>query len=210
MSLNKLADAACRYLSPNADHAASHQCTKLSFPVPPPPKVRPQLLRKVTPDYTRPTKAAATLTPSVPLIRNASHLDISARRAKKNDVKHRARRSRGKDTSVSFAEMTRLMNTYGPIKCLRNRSNKNPDKEIKAASILRKFYRWFPDFEDRFVRQADGRYVPKIGHEKEIEYREMMRGRDEKFVVTKRNMRRYAMDVNGDPMDGKFGRPKLY
>ena len=147
MSLNKLADAACRYLSPNADHAASHQCTKLSFPVPPPPKVRPQLLRKVTPDYTRPTKAAATLTPSVPLIRNASHLGMSARRAQKNDVKHRARRSRGKDTSVSFAEMTRLMNTYGPIKCLRNRSNKNPDKEIKAASILRKFYRWFPDFE---------------------------------------------------------------
>ena len=149
MSLNKLADAACRYLSPNVDHAVSHQCPKLSFPVPPPPNFRPQLLRKVTPDYTRPTKAAtAALTPSVPLIRNSSHLDISARRAKKNDVKHRRpKRSKGKDTSVSFAEMTRLMNTYGPIKCLRNRSNKNPDKEIKAASILRKFYRWFPDFE---------------------------------------------------------------
>ena len=63
---------------------------------------------------------------------------------------------------------------------------------------------------DRFVRQSDGRYAPKIGHEKEIEYREMMRGRDEKFVVTKRNMRRYSTDVNGDPMDGNFGMPKLY
>lgn len=63
---------------------------------------------------------------------------------------------------------------------------------------------------ERFVKQPDGRYMPKIGHENEIKYREMMRGRDEKCVITKRNMRRYSLDVIGDPMDGNFGMHKSY
>jgi hypothetical protein len=234
-SLIQLADAACSY-SPNSSSPS------LSFPrAARPPLLAQQFLRQVTSEESPPTTPKSTPSHSVP-IRQASHLDISARRAKKNDVKHQKRRNKGEDTSVSFAEMTRLMNTYGPLKCLRNRSSKNPEKEIKAASILRKFYRWFPDFEgelltslrsalhcieltllmnelicllsnlflERFVKTADGRYMPKIGHEKEIKYREMMRGRDEKYVITKRNMRRYSLDVMGDPMDGNFGMPKSH
>jgi hypothetical protein len=115
----------------------------LTFPKPPSlPTHFPGQLRQAT---TKPSLPKPTASHSVP-IQKASHLDISARRAKKNDPKHR-KRSKKEDTSVTFEEMTRLMNTYGPIKCLRNRTNKNADKEIKAASILRKFYRWFPDFE---------------------------------------------------------------
>lgn len=52
--------------------------------------------------------------------------------------------------------------------------------------------------------------MPKIGHEKEIQYREMMRGRDEKYVITKRNLRRYSMDASGDPMNGNFGMHNSY
>lgn len=63
---------------------------------------------------------------------------------------------------------------------------------------------------ERFVKQSDGRYMPKIGHEKEIQYREMMRGRDEKYVITKRNLRRYSMDAIGDPMNGNIGMHNSY
>lgn len=52
--------------------------------------------------------------------------------------------------------------------------------------------------------------MPKAGHENEIKYREMMRGRDEKFVVAKRNVRRQSLDVMGDPMDGNFGMHKSH
>lgn len=143
MSLNKLADAACFYLP--ADPNLSTFPLKATAP---PSNPRPRYLRTVS---AEPVQSSPVTSHAVP-IRQASHLDISARRAKKNDVKHRCKRSSKKeDTSVSFAEMTRLMNTYGPIKCLRNRSSKNPSKEIKAASILRKFYRWFPDFEGKCV-----------------------------------------------------------
>jgi hypothetical protein len=50
--------------------------------------------------------------------------------------------------------------------------------------------------------------MPKIGHEREIKYREMMRERDEKYVITKRNLRRYSMDSTG--MDGSFGMHNSY
>ena len=141
MSLNKLAAAACFYLPPEPNLSAFPLKTTA-----PPSNPRPHYLRTVSAEETESPPKASHAVP----IRQNSHLDISARRAKKNDVKHRRKRhSKNEDTSVSFAEMTRLMNTYGPIKCLRNRTSKNPSKEIKDASILRKFYRWFPDFEGK-------------------------------------------------------------
>ncbi|KAL3790699.1 hypothetical protein HJC23_009799 [Cyclotella cryptica] len=140
-------------------------------------------------------------TASPPAAVNKSiHLDISARRSKKNAIKPR-KRSKHVNTSITFEEMQRLMRVYGPMKCMRNRSGKESGKGVKAASILRKFYRWFPDFEERFVKTAEGWYVPKIGHENEIAHREMMRNQDEKYVVTKRNLRRYNLETTENPMN---------
>jgi hypothetical protein len=146
------------------------------------------------------TNLKHTTAPPPGAVNKSIHLDISARRSRKNDAKHR-KRSKNEDTSITFEEMQRLMSVYGPMKCIRNRSSTDSGKGIKAASILRKFYRWFPDFEERFVKTAEGWYVPKIGHENEIRHREMMRNQDEKYVVSKRNLRRYNLEATEDPMN---------
>lgn len=65
-----------------------------------------------------------------------------------------------RDTSVSHDEMVRLMRVYGPVKCLRNRTPK--EKALKADSIRRKFYRWFPEFEDRFEKTVEGWYKVRM------------------------------------------------
>ena len=63
---------------------------------------------------------------------------------------------------------------------------------------MRKFYRWFPDFEERFEKTSEGRYQPKHGHEHEMSYREEMRKQDQQILVQKRNMKRGSklMDAN--------------
>ena len=95
-----------------------------------------------------------------------------------------------RDTAISFDEMKRLMRVYGSLKCLRNRTPKDSGKTVKLESIKRKFYRWFPDFEERFEKTPEGWYQPKIGHEHEMRYREEMRKQDQQVLVKKRNSRR--------------------
>ena len=101
-----------------------------------------------------------------------------------------------RDTSVSFDEMKRLMRVYGSLKCLRNRTPKDSGKTVKLESIKRKFYRWFPDFEERFEKTPEGWYQPKIGHEQEMRYREEMRRQDQQILVKKRNSRRESKLVS--------------
>jgi hypothetical protein len=96
---------------------------------------------------------------------------------------------------VPFEEMQRLMIRYGPIKTSR-KSKSLPDQcgtagNAKADSIRRKFYRWFPDFEERFVKNSDGlTFRPKAGHAEEVRYREAMRSKDKKALVYKRKIGR--------------------
>jgi len=95
-------------------------------------------------------------------------------------------------TSISFDEMCRLMRVYGSLKCLRNRTTKAKDNldecnSIKIESTKRKFYRWFPDLDERFVRNSEtGCYEPKAGHVNEMAYRESMRLSDQNKLVMKR------------------------
>ena len=93
---------------------------------------------------------------------------------------------------VSFDEMKRLMRVYGPIKCLRNRNNNQtfPDANAKDTSIKRKFYRWFPDFNERFVMTEGSWFMPKYGHEHEMKYREAMRRSDQQVLTKKRSAKR--------------------
>ncbi|KAL7542173.1 hypothetical protein ACHAXR_011578 [Thalassiosira sp. AJA248-18] len=92
-----------------------------------------------------------------------------------------------REPKVSFEEMKRLMRVYGPTKCLRNRTPKESGKSTKMLSVKRKFYRWFPDFHERFVFQpAGGWYKPKIGHEEEMTYREDLRRQDQEILASKR------------------------
>mmetsp|Transcript_11987 Transcript_11987/g.18451 ORF Transcript_11987/g.18451 Transcript_11987/m.18451 type:complete len:422 (-) Transcript_11987:145-1410(-) len=102
---------------------------------------------------------------------------------------------RGRD-AVPFEEMERLMNLYGSIKALRIRgaakkkgSAEEGDKKVplKKDSIKRKFYRWFPNFEERFTRDEDGHYQPVNGHEYEMKYRAEMRQKSMTVVVNKRS-----------------------
>eukprot|EP00571_Detonula_confervacea_P014939 CAMPEP_0172307288 /NCGR_PEP_ID=MMETSP1058-20130122/8179_1 /TAXON_ID=83371 /ORGANISM="Detonula confervacea, Strain CCMP 353" /LENGTH=224 /DNA_ID=CAMNT_0013019419 /DNA_START=119 /DNA_END=793 /DNA_ORIENTATION=- len=95
-----------------------------------------------------------------------------------------------RDTSVPFDEMKRLMRVYGSLKCLRNRTPVDSGRAAKVESVKRKFYRWFPDLDGRFVRTPEGWYRPKAGHEEEMRYREMMRKSDQESLVKKRNSRR--------------------
>ena len=55
---------------------------------------------------------------------------------------------------ISVEEMTRLMRVYGPIKSTRESKKSADKKPVKLLSIKRKFYRWFPDFDDRSVDNA--------------------------------------------------------
>lgn len=105
-----------------------------------------------------------------------------------------------RDTSVTFEEMKRLMRVYGPIKALRNRAVKDTGKAAKPESIRRKFYRWFPDFNERFVKTVDGWFTPKVGHRQEMQYREMMRCMDQDSLVKKRNDKRYHCGIIGNKM----------
>ena len=109
-----------------------------------------------------------------------------------------------RDTAVSFDEMKRLMRVYGPIKCQRNRTPKDSGKTMKIESIRRKFYRWFPDFEERFQKTLDGWYKPKFGHEAEMAHREDMRKRDHDLLVRKRNSTRYCLEMIDDSQENKL------
>ena len=91
-----------------------------------------------------------------------------------------------RDPRVSFEEMKRVMRVYGPIKCLRNRTPKDSGKVTKVLSVKRKFYRWFPDFHERFELQPGNWYKPRIGHEMEMKYREDLRTIDQAFLAAKR------------------------
>ena len=101
-----------------------------------------------------------------------------------------------RETAISFDEMKRLMRVYGSLKCLRNRTPKDSGKTVKLESIKRKFYRWFPDFEERFEKSSEGWYQPKLGHEHEMRYREEMRKHDQELLVKKRNSRRESKLVS--------------
>lgn len=92
---------------------------------------------------------------------------------------------------VSFDEMKRLMRVYGPIKCLRQRnSSARLLSHTKDTSIKRKFYRWFPDFNERFELTECGWFMPKYGHEEEMKYREAMRKSDQQVLIKKRCLKR--------------------
>ena len=95
---------------------------------------------------------------------------------------------RGKKSPVAFSEMLRLMNTYGSVKCLRNHQKKKGDdvNNAKEDSVRRKFYRWFPDLDERFERDHEGIHHPKLGHEFEVDYRERMRKLDGEILAAKR------------------------
>ncbi|KAL3807747.1 hypothetical protein ACHAXA_008381 [Cyclostephanos tholiformis] len=115
------------------------------------------------------------------------------RKARPPPSKHNAkRRDPSRDTSVPFDEMKRLMHVYGSLKCLRRRLPVDSGRAAKAESIKRKFYRWFPDLEERFVRTEEGWYVPKAGHEVEMRYREAMRRGDQDCLVKKRSAKRFS------------------
>lgn len=104
-----------------------------------------------------------------------------------------------RDTSVPFDEMKRLMRVYGSLKCLRNRTPVDSGRAAKVDSVKRKFYRWFPDLDGRFVRTPEGWYRPKAGHEEEMRYRETMRKGDQESLVKKRNARRSSAKLNAPP-----------
>lgn len=89
------------------------------------------------------------------------------------------------DRGVTFDEMRRLMRIYGSMKCLRKRQ-KPVGEDMKVDSVKRKFYRWFPDLEERFFKDEFGVYRPKIGHEFELRYREEMRTKDGEILAKKR------------------------
>ena len=97
-------------------------------------------------------------------------------------------------------EMKRLMRVYGSLKCLRNRTPKDPDKAAKVESVKRKFYRWFPDLDERFERTEEGWYQPKAGHEEEMAYRERMRKSDQEKLVKKRVTKRASKKMANLPV----------
>lgn len=95
---------------------------------------------------------------------------------------------------VPYEEMERLMNVYGALNAVRNRGAKLSKNEgegdgcqvVKRESIKRKFYRWFPDLEERFYRTENDRYQPIHGHEQEVKYRREMREKSFESVAQKR------------------------
>mmetsp|Transcript_28746 Transcript_28746/g.52463 ORF Transcript_28746/g.52463 Transcript_28746/m.52463 type:complete len:103 (-) Transcript_28746:123-431(-) len=96
--------------------------------------------------------------------------------------------------------MSRLMRVYGPKKCLRNRTTKESGKIVKPESIRRKFYRWFPDFNERFVKTSDGWFKPKAGHQQEMTYREELRKQDKIILLAKKKMCRRPKNSNDTPV----------
>ena len=100
--------------------------------------------------------------------------------------------------SIPIDEMERLMRVYGSLKCFRDRTplTSDPTTKIQVASVRRKFYRWFPDLDERFEWTKEGCFIPKAGHEEEIQYREAMRKGDQDCLVRKRNTRRSSTKRN--------------
>mmetsp|Transcript_34233 Transcript_34233/g.63100 ORF Transcript_34233/g.63100 Transcript_34233/m.63100 type:complete len:345 (+) Transcript_34233:146-1180(+) len=100
------------------------------------------------------------------------------------------------DRGIPFEEMCRLMRVYGPIKCLRKRKSSAEGggngavANTKIDSVKRKFYRWFPDLEERFVKDKGGFYRPKFGHMVEMCYRQDRRAKDGEILNKKRNRNR--------------------
>mmetsp|Transcript_9464 Transcript_9464/g.20494 ORF Transcript_9464/g.20494 Transcript_9464/m.20494 type:complete len:250 (+) Transcript_9464:144-893(+) len=116
-----------------------------------------------------------------------------------SSAKHNAKiKDPKRDTSVPFDEMKRLMRVYGSLKCLRNRTPVDSGRTAKMESVKRKFYRWFPDLDERFVRTPEGWYKPKGGHEEEMRHREMMRKEDQECLVKKRNLKRSGGKLGAD------------
>ena len=109
---------------------------------------------------------------------------------KKQPRSRATKRAKRTDRGVAFDEMLRLMRIYGSVKCLRKRQTPDEGGETytktKIESIKRKFYRWFPDLDERFTKDENGMYWPNCGHEGEILYREEMRKLDGEILITKR------------------------
>ena len=87
---------------------------------------------------------------------------------------------------------------YGPLKCLRNRTPVDSGRTAKPDSIKRKFYRWFPDLDERFVRTPEGWFKPIAGHEEEMQRREELRKIDQEDLVRKRNEKRQSSSKQRD------------
>ena len=108
----------------------------------------------------------------------------------------RSHQQNHRESSIPLDEMERLMRVYGSLKCLRNRTPLTSGRSTKVESVKRKFYRWFPDLDERFIRTEEGWYIPKAGHEEEMQYREAMRKGDQDCLVRKRNTRRSSTKRN--------------
>lgn len=120
---------------------------------------------------------------------------------KANTITKKTKSAKRTDRGVPFGEMRRLMAIYGSIKCLRKRQSPIGE-DTKIDSVKRKFYRWFPDLEERFIRDENGVYLPKAGHQFELRYREEMRTKDGEILAKKRTMCRK------DRKGGKGGKAK--
>ena len=113
----------------------------------------------------------------------------TAKKVTKTAAAKKKKRTAKKDRGIPFEEMRRLMTTYGSIKCLRKRQKKSASEDdcTKIDSVKRKFYRWFPDLDERFTRHVNtGMYFPNAGHEAELQYRQMMRMKDGQNLSQKR------------------------
>ena len=133
--------------------------------------------------------------------------------AKAVATKTQQQRDRRSDRGIPIDEMRRLMSVYGPIKSLRKRQQKKGtggggvtgDNNMKVDSVKRKFYRWFPDLDERFEKGEDGKYNPKGGHHAELRYREKMRAAEWKNITGKRAKRRRETKLGGGE-DGREAR----
>ena len=135
--------------------------------------------------------------PQQPQFAPPSEIDKNAAAPANKKVKYNVKpRDPKRETSVAFDEMKRLMRVYGSLKCLRNRTPVDSGKAAKVESIKRKFYRWFPDLDERFERTPEGWYRPRAGHEEEMKYREAMRKEDQESLVRKRNTKRTSAKPN--------------
>jgi hypothetical protein len=134
----------------------------------------------------------------------------------------RSKAKKGSKKVVPYEEMERLMNVYGALKAVRNRGAK-PSKNdgegdgssqvVKRDSIKRKFYRWFPDLEERFYRTEKDQYLPIHGHEQEVKYRKEMREKSSESVTKKRaranQKTKYLKMVRGELPRGDQPLPEL-
>lgn len=153
--------------------------------------------RRLTPDYSvssYPEKRRRVMTSAPVVTPRPTYVQpkVTQPPTKNNRGTSKTRTTR---QYVPFEEMQRLMLAYGPIKTPR-KSKCCPNEcgtagNAKADSIRRKFYRWFPDFESRFVRNPDCMtYRPLAGHDEEVAYRKAMREKDKEILVHKRKVGR--------------------